>query len=242
MVLTHRIRSGLLSGLPGLEISEISLLGGNPWPGRLRTITVNRPDCASIGPVADRSVTGQTGGSGDALVAALEGAAGGDQQAFARFYDLISPMVYGLVLRVIRNPALAEEVTQEVFVELWRLAPRYDSSKGSPRAWASAIAHRRAVDRVRSEQAARNRDERDGQSSSVPHDSVVEAVETKFDHERVGKALGQLGEAQREALTLAFYGGHTYVNVARMLSVPEGTIKTRIRDGLARIRDIMEAP
>ncbi len=180
--------------------------------------------------------------SADELTVALARAAAGDQQAFARFYDLAAPMIYGLVLRVIRNPALAEEVTQEVFVELWRLAPRYDRTKGSARAWASAIAHRRAIDRVRSEQAARNRDERDGRSVETPHDSVAEAVETKFDHEQVGHALGQLGEAQREALTLAFYGGHTYVNVARILAVPEGTIKTRIRDGLARIRDILEGP
>ncbi|MCL4148156.1 UNVERIFIED_CONTAM: hypothetical protein GTU68_021712 [Idotea baltica] len=150
-------------------------------------------------------------------------------------------MVHGLVLRVIRNPAMAEEVTQEVFVELWRLAPRYDVTKGSPRAWAASIAHRRAVDRVRSEQAARNRDERDGRYSTTPHDSVAEEVETKFDHEQVGLALRQLAEPQREALALAFYGGHTYVNVAKILSVPEGTIKTRIRDGLARIRDILEA-
>lgn len=149
-------------------------------------------------------------------------------------------MVHGLVLRVVRNPAMAEEVTQEVFVELWRSAPRYDPTKGSPKAWAAAVAHRRAVDRVRSEQATRNREERDGRAGSDPHDSVIEAVERRFDHERVGRALGQLGEAQREALTLAFYGGHTYVNVARILSVPEGTIKTRIRDGLAKIRDILE--
>lgn len=180
--------------------------------------------------------------SADPLALALQGAATGDEQAFARFYDLAAPMVYGLALRVIKNPALAEEVSQEVFVELWRLAPRYDSAKGSPRAWAAAIAHRRAVDRVRSEQAARNRDERDGQFKPPAHDSVAEEVETKFDRDRVGEALGQLGDAQREALTLAFYGGHTYVNVARILSVPEGTIKTRIRDGLAKIRDILEGP
>jgi RNA polymerase sigma-70 factor (ECF subfamily) len=175
---------------------------------------------------------------------ALVAAAGGDQQAFARFYDLTASMIYGLVLRVIRNPALAEEVCQEVYVELWRLAPRYDADKGSARAWSSAIAHRRAVDRVRSEQAARVRDERDGRLSNSTTDSdydpVVEEVEGRLDRERVGQALGQLADAQREALTLAFFGGHTYVNVARMLSVPEGTIKTRIRDGLARIRDILE--
>ncbi len=189
---------------------------------------------------ADES-TGSDPASGiDPAIAWLRLAAAGDEQAFANFYDRVAGSIHGIVLRVVRNPAIAEEVTQEVFVELWRIAPRYDRTKGSPRAWATAIAHRRAVDRVRSEQAARDRDTRDGQRQSRPHDSVAEEVVTRLDHERVGLALRQLAEPQREAVTLAFYGGHTYVHVAELLAVPEGTIKSRIRDGLARIRDILE--
>ena len=170
---------------------------------------------------------------------AIERAGQGDERAFAEFYDEVSPVVFGTTLRVLRNQAMAEEVTQEVFLELWRQAPRYDRSKGSPKAWAATIAHRRAVDRVRSEESARARDEADANQTRVTHDVVVDEVTTNFERARVVDALARLSEAQREAVSLAFYGGHTYREVAAMLNVPEGTIKTRIRDGLIRLRDLM---
>ncbi len=181
----------------------------------------------------------------DPIDAALFQAAGhpdssGDQAAFARFYDLTAPAVFGVVLRVVRSRALAEEVSQEVFTELWRTAGRFDPALGSAKAWACSIAHRRAVDRVRSEQASRTREDRAGAPSPSPHDVVVEEVEARLERDEIGAAMGQLSELQREAVSLAFYGGHTYVGVASLLGVPEGTIKTRIRDGLIRIRDIME--
>ena len=171
----------------------------------------------------------------------IEHAALGDQQAFAEFYDEVSPVVFGTTLRVLRNQAMAEEVTQDVFLELWRLAPRYDRSKGSPKAWAATIAHRRAVDRVRSEEASRARDEADANQVTVEHDVVVDEVTSNLERAHVVSALGRLTEAQREAVSLAFYGGHTYREVAAMLNVPEGTVKTRIRDGLIRLRDLMGA-
>ena len=170
---------------------------------------------------------------------AIERAATGDQAAFAEFYDDVSPVVFGTTLKVLRNQAMAEEVTQDVFLELWKQAPRYDRSKGSPRAWAATIAHRRAVDRVRSEESARARDEADARLGVIDHDVVAEEVATNLDQQQVLGALAQLTAPQREALSLAYYGGHTYREVAAMLDVPEGTIKTRIRDGLIRLRDLM---
>mgnify|MGYP003135187566 CR=1 FL=1 len=183
-------------------------------------------------PILDDEVPGRT---------AIERAAEGDERAFAEFYDEVSPAVYGTTLRVLRNQAMAEEVTQDVFLELWRQAPRYDRSKGSPKAWAATIAHRRAVDRVRSEVSSRARDEADANQVTVEHDVVVDEVTTNLDRAHVVAALARLTEAQREAVSLAFYGGHTYREVAVMLDVPEGTIKTRIRDGLIRLRDLMGA-
>jgi RNA polymerase sigma-70 factor, ECF subfamily len=175
----------------------------------------------------------------EAAAAALERAASGDQAAFAEFYDAISPVVFGTTFKVLRNHAMAEEVTQEVFLELWRQAPRYERSKGSPRAWAATIAHRRAVDRVRSEQSARARDEADARRVPVTHDAVAEQVAGILDRQDVSDAFAQLSERQREAVGLAYFGGHTYREVAALLDVPEGTIKTRIRDGLIRLRDLM---
>lgn len=161
----------------------------------------------------------------------------GDQAAFAQLYDHLAPMVHGVVLKVVRDPSQSEEVTQEVFVELWRSATRFDSSRGSVRAWAAMVAHRRAVDRVRSEQASRRRDDRESIAAPTSHDPVVAEVESSIDQYRVRKAMGSLTAAQREAVELAYFGGYTYREVATLLSVPEGTIKTRIRDGMIKLRD-----
>lgn len=165
----------------------------------------------------------------------------GDEAAFARIYDLLAPLLYGIVVRVLRDPARAEEVTQEVFVEIWRLAPRYDPLRGTVRSWAATIAHRRAVDRVRSEQSARDRDQRDIDLRIEHSGGVDEIVGDRFERERVGRALGKLTDLQRQAVELAYYGGHTYREVAVLLDVSEGTVKTRIRDGLIRLRDEMGA-
>ena len=174
---------------------------------------------------------------GDAASVLLRRAGRGDQQAFAELYDVLSPLVHGVVLKVVRDPAQAEEVTQEVFVELWRTATRFDGGKGSARSWASTLAHRRAVDRVRSEQASRDRQQRDAAAAIRDHDMVVDEVESGLDQARVRRALGQLSELQREAVELAYFGGHTYREVAVLLGVAEGTVKSRIRDGMIRLRD-----
>ena len=180
----------------------------------------------------------------DPLAAALIRCGRGDQAAFASLYDQLAGFVYGIVLRVVRDPSQAEEVTQEVFVELWRIAPRFDGEKGTVKAWASTLAHRRAVDRVRSEQSARDRLDNESQKRVTEVDVVVESVESSFDQVRVRRALAQLTPAQREAVELAYFGAHTYREVAALLDVAEGTIKSRIRDGMIRLRDELgaEAP
>ncbi|HRB02118.1 MAG TPA: ECF RNA polymerase sigma factor SigK [Ilumatobacteraceae bacterium] len=168
----------------------------------------------------------------------LHRAGRGDQSAFAELYDALSPLVYGVVLKVVRDPSQAEEVAQEVFVELWRLAARFDGTKGSAKTWAATLAHRRAIDRVRSEQASRVRQDRDANQTVRPDRDVVGAeVESSFEQVRVRRALLQLSELQREAVELAYFGGHTYREVAVLLDVAEGTVKSRIRDGLIRLRD-----
>lgn len=177
----------------------------------------------------------------DPAVALLERVARGDEQAFAELYDLIAPRVHAVVVRVVRDPAMSEEVTQEVLVELWRLAPRYESSRGSVAAWATTVAHRRAVDRVRSTQSSRDRDQRDlDRTPSGRHDEVAELVEDRLERERVTRALERLTPTQRESIELAYFSGYTYREVAAVLDVPEGTVKTRIRDGLIRMRDELE--
>jgi RNA polymerase sigma-70 factor (ECF subfamily) len=173
----------------------------------------------------------------DPLATLLGRAGRGDQAAFGELYDALAPLLHGLVLKVVRDPAQSEEVTQEAFIELWRLAPRYDASRGTVRSWAATIAHRRAIDRVRSEQAGRDRAERESQKRPIQDNDVAEQVVANIDGTRVRKALERLTEIQRQALELAYFGGHTYREVALLLDVAEGTIKTRIRDGMIRLRD-----
>ena len=164
----------------------------------------------------------------------------GDDRAFEQLYDLLAPSVHGLVLQVVRNPAHAEEVTQEVLVEVWRTAARFDAERGSVRAWVTTMARRRAIDRVRSAQASTERDARVG-ASSVERDVDVtaDAVEVRLEQQQVRRCMGGLTTLQREAVTLAFYRGHTHREVAGLLAVPLGTVKTRLRDGLIRLRDCL---
>jgi RNA polymerase sigma-70 factor (ECF subfamily) len=153
-------------------------------------------------------------------------------------YDQLAGPVYGLIRRVLRNPAQSEEVAQEALLEVWRSASRFDPAKGSAATWVMTIAHRRAVDRVRSATAAAEREQR----TAMPLqnvDDVAETVEASLEKERVRRCLDGLTELQRESITLAYYGGYSYREVAALLSSTLGTIKTRIRDGLIRMRDCM---
>ena len=162
----------------------------------------------------------------------------GDEGAFAMLYDATAARVHGLVLRVIRDPAQAEEVTQETFLEAWRIASRFDPDRGSALSWLLTLAHRRAVDRVRSAEAASRRDGTyHDQNITVAHDSTAEAATTAIEAQRVRSAMKTLTDVQREAIELAYFGGYTHTEVATLLDLPVGTAKTRIRDGLIRLRD-----
>lgn len=192
---------------------------------------------------ADVRPGGPTGGRDsdhDRLTTLLPEVAKGDEAAFAEVYDLTAARVHGLVMRVLRNPAQSEEVTQEIYLEVWRGASRYDPGRGSPFAWLMTMAHRRAVDRVRSSQAATTRDEAwEARTREVHFDTTAEAATTRLDAQRVRTALAELTDTQREAVSLAYLGGYTHREVASLLDLPLGTAKTRIRDGLIRLRDQM---
>jgi len=168
----------------------------------------------------------------------LQRVATGDREAFAQLYDRTAPRVFGLVKRLLRDHSQSEEVTQEVFLEIWQTATRYDTSKGGAIAWMLTMTHRRAVDRVRASQASRNRDTRIGiRDFPTDFDSVAESVEVRIESERVKEAMMRLTELQRQAVQLAYFGGYSHSEVAAMLSVPIGTVKTRLRDGMIRLRD-----
>jgi RNA polymerase sigma-70 factor (ECF subfamily) len=177
----------------------------------------------------------------DSLAELLRRSGRGDESAFARLYDAMAARAYGLAVRVVRDPAQAEEVAQEAFLEIWRTATRFDAARGSVVSWVLTIVHRKAVDRVRSAEASSRRDTTYHHESGTPdHDETAEAAHASLEARRVRQALGTLTEVQREALELAYFRGYTHREVASMLDVPVGTAKTRIRDGLIRLRDTME--
>lgn len=166
--------------------------------------------------------------------------AGGDRMAFSSLYDEFAPRVLGLIRRLLIDHAQSEEVAQEVFLEIWQTASRFDANKGGASTWILTMAHRRAVDRIRSSQSGRDRDTKIGIRDYAPeYDHVSETVEVKIEHERVKEAMTRLTELQRQAVTLAYYGGYSHSEVAELLSVPIGTVKTRLRDGMIRLRDEM---
>jgi RNA polymerase sigma-70 factor (ECF subfamily) len=176
----------------------------------------------------------------DAAGALIQRVAAGDRDAFARLYDMLSPRVFGLILRVLVDRAQSEEVLQEVFLEVWQSASRFTPKRGQGRTWLLTMAHRRAIDRVRSSQASSDRDVRAGfrDLASSP-EPVAEQVEMKIESERVAEALRRLPDVQREAIALAYYGGYSQSEISALTHTPLGTVKTRMRDGLSRLRTEM---
>ena len=170
----------------------------------------------------------------------LSDVARGDDSAFAVLYDTLGRGVFGTCLGVLRDPDHAAEVAQEVWVEVWRTAARFDAARGSARTWTLTLAHRRAVDRVRAVQAQRDRDQRVlDESTEREFDVVADEVESALEQVRVRDCLGTLTPTQKQAVVLAYYGGRTYREVAAELAAPLPTVKTRIRDGLLRLRDCL---
>jgi RNA polymerase sigma-70 factor (ECF subfamily) len=163
----------------------------------------------------------------------------GDEAAFAALYDTLGSAVYGLARRVIRDPARAEEVAQEVFLQVWQTAARFDPERGRAKSWVLTLAHRRAVDAVRRDQSATNRERSYDWTAGPDHDVVEETVSLKLEHEQVRRCMEGLTELQHEAITLAYFQGYTYAETAEVLGANTSTIKTRMRDGLVRLRDCM---
>jgi RNA polymerase sigma-70 factor (ECF subfamily) len=197
-----------------------------------------------ISPGASGSPDGEPEVTGAApapdLAELLKRSGRGDEAAFAQLYDAMSARAYGLAVRVVRDPSQSEEVTQEAFLEIWRTASRFDRERGSAVSWILTLVHRKAVDRVRSAEASTRRDTTYHQgNSTIEHDSTAEAAQASMEARRVRQALSSLTEVQREALELAYFKGYTHTEVASMLDLPVGTAKTRIRDGLIRLRDTM---
>ena len=168
----------------------------------------------------------------------LDRVARGDRAAFEALYDLVSAPVFGLARRVVRDPARAEDVTQEVFLDVWRRAPRFDRAQGSARTWIMTIAHRRAVDAVRRSESQRRQDGH-AKADEVSHDEPGEALIKAEEHDAVRGCLDSLTDLQLESVRLAYFNGYTYGEVAALLGKPLPTIKTRMRDGLIRLRDCL---
>lgn len=163
--------------------------------------------------------------------------AGGDQEAFAVIYDATVSPVLGVAHRVLRDQAQSEEVAQDVLVEVWRTAARYRPERGTAINWILTLAHRRAVDRVRSVESSIAREHKAALLDQTPeYDEVTEQVEARFEREQVKRCLRTLTDIQRQSVTLAYYRGLTYREVAELLALPLGTVKTRLRDGLLRLR------
>jgi len=191
---------------------------------------VTSPDPAPSGP--------RPAGPAQHLARQLTLTARGDLAAFDQLYDQVTDQVFGVVRRIVRDAAQSEEVTQEVMLEVWRTAHRFDQAKGTATAWILTLAHRRAVDRVRSVQKEAEREQR-AATATIPYDEVAEEVENSLERERIRRCLDGLTEVQRESVVLAYYGGYTYAQVAVLLDVPPGTVKTRMRDALIRLRDCL---
>ena len=158
------------------------------------------------------------------------------QDALAEAFRRHAGAVFGLARRLLGDEALAEEIVQEVFLRLWQQPDRFDADRGSLRSFLLAQSHGRAVDLLRSEGARRRREERDARSTAESGYDLEHEVWDLAVAERVKEALSQLPDGERRAIELAYYQGHTYREVAAMLGEPEGTVKSRIRAGMRRMR------
>jgi RNA polymerase sigma-70 factor, ECF subfamily len=206
-------------------------------------MTAASPGASAPGGASASTASGATGATGADLADLLRRSSRGDESAFAELYDATSRRLYGMVLRIVRDHAMSEEVTQEVYLDVWRQCSRFDPERGSAMSWLMTIAHRTAVDRVRASEASRRRDDVHAtRNRDVDFDTTAESAQASLEAQRVRRALSTLTDAQRSAVELAYLGGYTHTEVARLLDLPLGTAKTRIRDGLIRLRDTLGVP
>lgn len=223
--------------LPGLlgTCGNLGLAAPEPMPGHLCLELMETPNAPNY--EAPAAVTESPTDVSQRLATLLGRIAQGDQDAFAEFYQLTSRRVFGMARRVLIDPELSEDTTQEVFIQVWQNAAKFNPDAGSPLSWLMTISHRRAVDKVRSSQSSTDREARYGASSQdIDHDSVSDEVGSKLEAEAVVRCLETLTETQQESVRLAYYGGLTYREVAERLNAAVPTIKSRIRDGLIRLK------
>lgn len=226
-------------GLARLDVEGWTYETEPLWVDELRAITfddfVKRPRTMTV-PWQHESIPDHSPDP----TALMERVQHGDRAAFSDLYDALAPQVFGVIKRVLRDPAMSEEVTQEVFVEVWTTAARFDSSRAKVSTWVITMARRRAVDRVRREQSQRNRL---AELQQQPIDTPVQPdaiVASSLDSAAVSSALGQLPADQRDVIQLAFIDGLAHGAIAERLGIPLGTVKGRIRGGLKRLRSIMD--
>lgn len=191
--------------------------------------------------LAEQNVPPPTDQARDILAGLLLRTAQGDHQGFTEFYGRTSRQVTGLVRRVVIDRELSEEVVQEIFIVVWQNAGKYRPATGTPTAWLMTIAHRRAVDKVRATQSSRNRDHRWAATAPSSYDGVLDDAADKMDARILISSLACLSALQRESIVLAYFGSLTYQEISEKLSVPLPTIKSRIRDGLQRLRTQIES-
>ena len=237
--------SPVLPSRPGSRPADVITPSGlHPWspgsshpPDVVALATISRVSAGTGTTAAGRSGAPATSMLDRRLAARL---AAGDPDALAQVYEEFGRLVLGVARRVLRDDRLAEDVTQEVFAFLWEHPERYDPARGTLRAWLGLLAHRRSVDRVRAE-SRRNRTE----ARIDPSDDMECGADERFVREwacsRVRRALDTLPNEQREVLVLAYFGGHSYRDVAVSLAIPEGTVKSRIRLALRRLNEILRA-
>lgn len=164
----------------------------------------------------------------------------GDERAFEQLYEVVAAPLFGLIKRIVRDTAQSEEVAQEVLVEVWRTATRYHADRGSALNWILTLSHRRAVDRLRSAQSGKDREARVGAGEyHRPFDEVTDTVTARWEQRQLKRCLSTLTELQHESVVLTYYRGYTHRQAAGLLDAPLGTVKTRLRDGLIRLRDCL---
>jgi RNA polymerase sigma-70 factor (ECF subfamily) len=187
------------------------------------------------------SISVEYGARNQELTALIRSVAVGDQSAMATLYDSTSRLVYGLALRILGNAATAEDVLMDVYTQVWRQASQYDDKRGAPLAWLTTIARSRAIDRLRSgAQEQRRHEPLESVSLSAPTTSAEDFMIASEMQKLVRVALASLSPEQREVIELAYYGGYSHSEIAAKLGQPLGTVKTRTRLGMMKLREMLK--